>query len=153
MSLPAVTPPPAMPPQSPVVADLPQRVPSLPRTLEPTRPVDSIPGTQVYRLPEQTPRTPDPAPPGPGAAMGGAASMRSEPATRPEPVARSEPLMRSEPATRSEAVTRTEPLTRSEPVTRIEPPARAEPPARSAPAAESSLPVGEASGSASAPAQ
>ena len=55
---------PAVSPDAPVIADnLPRRIPAFPRPLEqpaPARPTDTIPGTQVYRVPD-TPRTaPDP---------------------------------------------------------------------------------------------
>jgi len=56
---PAVVPP----PDAPVIASEPQRVPSFPRPLETTRPVDTIPGTHVYRSPEATARMPDPSQP------------------------------------------------------------------------------------------
>jgi penicillin-binding protein 1A len=49
------------PPNAPVVAAEAQRVPSFPRPLESTRPVDTIPGTQVYRSPDGTARMPDPS--------------------------------------------------------------------------------------------
>lgn len=65
---------PAVTPDAPVIVE-PQRVPAFPRplestranesarVLEPTRPMDSIPGTQVYRVPEATARMPDPSVP------------------------------------------------------------------------------------------
>ena len=43
-----------VPPDAPVIASDPQRVPSFPRPLEPTRPVETVPGTQVYRSPDTT---------------------------------------------------------------------------------------------------
>ena len=47
MPLPPVT------PNAPVIAEtLPQRVPSFPRPLDSGRPVESVPGTQVYRTPD-----------------------------------------------------------------------------------------------------
>jgi hypothetical protein len=52
-----------VPSDSPVIADQPQRVPSFPRPLETTRPVDTIPGTRVYRTPDAMARMPDPAMP------------------------------------------------------------------------------------------
>jgi len=64
---------PLPPPDAPVIATDAQRVPSFPRPLESTRssdgnrpldsarPVDSVPGTQVYRSPEATARMPDPS--------------------------------------------------------------------------------------------
>jgi len=55
-----VLPPVVPPPDAPVIASEPQRVPSYPRPLEPTRPVETVPGTQVYRSPEATARMPDP---------------------------------------------------------------------------------------------
>jgi penicillin-binding protein 1A len=55
--------PSAVAPNAPVIAEtLPQRVPSFPRNLESGRPVETVPGTQVYRAPEPpvaTTRTPD----------------------------------------------------------------------------------------------
>jgi penicillin-binding protein 1A len=48
-----VTASPAGPSDVPVAAELPQRPPAFPRVLEPTRPLDTIPGTQVYRAPQQ----------------------------------------------------------------------------------------------------
>jgi penicillin-binding protein 1A len=55
---------PALPPPSaPVIAPEPQRVPSFPRPLETARPVETVPGTQVYRTPEATARVSDPAGP------------------------------------------------------------------------------------------
>jgi penicillin-binding protein 1A len=48
-------------PEAPVVSSEPQRVPSFPRPLETTRPVETVPGTHVYRSPEATARMPDPS--------------------------------------------------------------------------------------------
>jgi penicillin-binding protein 1A len=59
---------PAVSPNAPVLVE-PQRVPSFPRAVETARPsdsarpVDSIPGTQVYRAPDATARVPDPSGP------------------------------------------------------------------------------------------
>ncbi|MCD6079000.1 MAG: hypothetical protein K0R89_2944, partial [Ramlibacter sp.] len=105
----------AGPAEVPVAADLPQRPPSFPRALEPTRPVETVPGMQVYRVPEQASA--------PSATMGagGFTPQRIEPVARPEPAVRSEPTMPSEPPGRTEAAS-----------------------------SESSLPIGEATGSATA---
>jgi penicillin-binding protein 1A len=55
---------PVVPPaNAPVLATDSQRVPTFPRPLESTRPVDTIPGTQVYRSPDATARMPDPSQP------------------------------------------------------------------------------------------
>jgi penicillin-binding protein 1A len=75
MPPPVVAPSPAAARDVPAVADLPPRVPAFPRALEAARPVETIPGTQVYREPEQV--TPPAAAMGAG---GGGGSARSEPA-------------------------------------------------------------------------
>ncbi|MCC2675351.1 MAG: penicillin-binding protein [Ramlibacter sp.] len=105
----------AGPAEVPVAADLSQRPPSFPRALEPTRPVETVPGTQVYRVPEQASA--------PAATMGagGFTPQRIEPVARPQPAVRSEPTIPNEPPGRSEATP-----------------------------SESSLPIGEATGSATA---
>jgi penicillin-binding protein 1A len=111
---------------SPVIIDTqPQRVPSFPRPLTPARPTDSIPGTQVYRVPDPSARMPDPtvpadvvrapaqtvrpAPSGSGSfssrsgstsasGLPPAAPGRSEPAViRVEPTIRAEPAPYSDP--------------------------------------------------------
>ncbi len=46
-------------PDAPVIASEPQRVPSFPRPLDTGRPVESVPGTQVYRSPDVAVRPPD----------------------------------------------------------------------------------------------
>jgi penicillin-binding protein 1A len=46
-------------PDAPVIASDPQRVPSFPRPLDTGRPVETIPGTQVYRSPDVAARPPD----------------------------------------------------------------------------------------------
>jgi penicillin-binding protein 1A len=79
------TPAPVLPPpDAPVIASEPQRVPTFPRPLDTARPVDSVPGTQVYRgnpdtsvqavriLPPEPP-APEPSPAPPTASMGAAA--------------------------------------------------------------------------------
>jgi penicillin-binding protein 1A len=52
----------AVSPDAPVIFE-PQRVPSFPRPLETARPVETVPGTQVYRGAEGTARAPDPSAP------------------------------------------------------------------------------------------
>lgn len=59
---PPTLPAPAVSPDAPVLVE-PQRVPSFPRPLETARPVETVPGTQVYRSPEATARMPDPSAP------------------------------------------------------------------------------------------
>ncbi|HEY0823423.1 MAG TPA: transglycosylase domain-containing protein, partial [Ramlibacter sp.] len=59
-ALPMPLPGPPVTPDAPVIAE-PQRVPAFPRPLDSGRPVDTIPGTQVYRTPEATARMPDPS--------------------------------------------------------------------------------------------
>jgi penicillin-binding protein 1A len=50
-------PAPAVSPDAPVIADQqPQRVPTFPRPLDSGRPIDTIPGTQVYRAPDMAAR-------------------------------------------------------------------------------------------------
>jgi len=61
LAMPAPLPLPPVTPDAPVVSE-PQRVPSFPRPLESAgRPVETVPGTQVYRVPEATVRMPDPS--------------------------------------------------------------------------------------------
>ena len=75
-----VVPPPA---DAPVVASDPQRVPSFPRPLDtPARPVDSVPGTQVYRSPDAVARMPDPSQPA-DVVRGPAQSVRVAPSYPP----------------------------------------------------------------------
>ncbi|WP_222622918.1 penicillin-binding protein 1A [Ramlibacter cellulosilyticus] len=54
---------PVVTPDAPVIASDSQRVPSFPRPLEPTRPIETVPGTQVYRSPDPSTRLPDPSAP------------------------------------------------------------------------------------------
>ncbi|GAB3767102.1 transglycosylase domain-containing protein [Ramlibacter monticola] len=64
LPLPETAPLPAVTPDAPVIADnLPRRIPAFPRPLEqpaPARPIDTIPGTQVYRMPDTPRNAPDP---------------------------------------------------------------------------------------------
>jgi penicillin-binding protein 1A len=50
-AMPAPIPGPAVTPNAPVIVE-PQRVPAFPRPLESARPVETVPGTQVYRAPD-----------------------------------------------------------------------------------------------------
>jgi penicillin-binding protein 1A len=52
-SMPAPLPGPAVAPNAPVIVE-PQRVPAYPRPLESARPMETVPGTQVYRVPDTT---------------------------------------------------------------------------------------------------
>ena len=52
---------PPVTPDAPVITSEPQRVPAFPRPLETARPVETVPGTQVYRMPETTARPVDPS--------------------------------------------------------------------------------------------
>ena len=73
LSAPEPLPPLPLPPQAgsnaPVIVGEPQRVPAFPRPLDSGRPVETVPGTQVYRSPdtyrspEATVRAPDPSQP------------------------------------------------------------------------------------------
>jgi penicillin-binding protein 1A len=71
---------PPISPDAPVIVGEPQRIPSFPRPLEPARPTDSIPGTQVYRTPDAAARTGPPP-------SGGSASTDSPPAWNSPPPA------------------------------------------------------------------
>jgi len=131
-------------PNAPVIVDAqPQRVPSFPRPLEPARPADTIPGTQVYRLPETTARVPDlpgsgttarsasQAPASSGASgappYGGmTARPQGEPAYA-SPAPRSEPAQATSPRSRSEPAHGTSPGARSEPAYVASPGTRSEP--------------------------
>jgi hypothetical protein len=133
-------------PDAPVVVDAqPQRVPAFPRPLEAARPADSIPGTQVYRTPEATARMPDPSTP-PDVVRAPSQTARVEPAVRSEPVPRAEPsaTMGAAPARPSVPIYDASPASGS----------TSSSDSSAFPSSGSSAqPVGEASGSVSAPAQ
>jgi len=106
-------------PNAPVIVDAqPQRVPSFPRPLEAAKPADTIPGTQVYRLPETTARVPDLPVPGSSTTVR-IAPQGTGPAAPPPssdaitrhgeatPRARSEQTYTAAPAQRSESSTAT----------------------------------------------
>ncbi|MBK6009508.1 transglycosylase domain-containing protein [Ramlibacter ginsenosidimutans] len=83
----AQSPPATVRPDAPVIVSEPQRVPTYPRPLEAARPVDTVPGTQVYRSPDATAVRPSDAPPpsevvrgpaqprGAGSTQGGTATL------------------------------------------------------------------------------